>query len=200
VTGGNYRITEFQAALLLGQLERLPELSALRARNAKLLTDALGRIGGISPLPAQPELTREAIYNYVFRYRASASGVSRDLFVAALNAEGIPSDGRFYEPVYRSDLFHPTPIEYPQLQLNRAQPVDYGAFHCPVAERAAYDESVWLPQFLLLGDEGDVGDIAAAVGKVMAGLDALGGAGPELAGVQAMSRAERPRIERQRNY
>jgi len=192
VTGGNYRITEFQAAILLGQLETLPELSARRARNAMRLTAALTAIEGISPLPAQPLATREAIYNYVFRYRA-ASGVSRDLFVAALNAEGIPSDGRFYEPVYRSDLYHPTAVEYPQL-------VDYRSFHCPVAERAAYDESVWLPQFLLLGDEDDVKDIAAAVGKIMANRDALRRADPDLARVQSMSRADRPRIEKQRNY
>src|SRR5712691_8401178 len=155
VTGGNYRMTEFQAAILLGQLETLPELSARRSRNAMRLTEALTAIEVISPLPAQPLATREAIYNYVFRYRAR-SGVSRDLFVAALNAEGIPSDGRFYEPVYRSDLFHPTAVEYPQLELNREQPVDYLSFHCPVAERAAYEDSVWLPQFLLLGDENDV--------------------------------------------
>jgi hypothetical protein len=35
--------------------------------------------------------------------------VARDLFCAALDAEGIPCDGRFYEPVYRSDLFYATP-------------------------------------------------------------------------------------------
>jgi putative intracellular protease/amidase len=34
VAGCNYRVTEFQAALLLGQLERLDELAAVRSRNA----------------------------------------------------------------------------------------------------------------------------------------------------------------------
>ena len=63
---------------LLGQLEQLPSLAARRVRNAALLTKRLSRIEGISPLPAQPSLTREAIYNYVFRYRCKE--VSRDLF------------------------------------------------------------------------------------------------------------------------
>ena len=198
VVGSNYRITEFQAALLQGQLEQLPEHAARRVRNATLLTKRLAGIDGISPLPPQPGLTREAIYNYVFRYRRPE--VSRDVFVAALDHEGIPSDGRFYEPVYRSDLFRVNPEDFPQLKIGRGQPVDYSGDRCPVSERAAYEESVWLPQFLLLGDEQDVEDIAGAVHKVVTNIKELASADPQLAGVKSLSRAERPRIEKARNY
>jgi len=200
VVGSNYRITEFQAALLLGQLERLPERAALRARHAALLTEALAAIPGIRPLPAQPALTRDTIYNYVFQYRPEDQTVSRDLFVAALDAEGIPCDGRFYEAVYRSDLFPARAEDFPQLKLDRDRPVDYCGCRCPVAERAAYEESVWLPQFLLLGEEQDVADIARAVAKVMAARTELAQAAPGLAGLKGMSRADRPRFERERNY
>jgi dTDP-4-amino-4,6-dideoxygalactose transaminase len=198
VIGSNYRITEFQAAILLGQLEQLPALAARRVRNAALLSRRLARIDGICPPAPQPAITREAIYNYVLRYRRSE--VSRDLFVAALDREGIPCDGRFYEPVYRSDLFRVNPEDFPQLKLGRSQPVHYDDCRCPVAERAAYEESVWLPQFLLLGEEQDVEDIAGAVHKVIALLDDLAGADPQLVGVKSLSRAERPRIEKSRNY
>jgi dTDP-4-amino-4,6-dideoxygalactose transaminase len=198
VIGSNYRITEFQAAILLGQLEQLPELAARRVRNAALLTRRLERIDGICPPAPQPAITRETIYNYVLRYRRNE--VSRDLFVAALDREGIPCDGRFYEPVYRSDLFRVNPEDFPQLKLGRSQPVHYDDCRCPVAERAAYEEAVWLPQFLLLGDEQDVEDIAGAVQKVIAHLDELAGSDPQLAGVKSLSRAERPRIEKSRNY
>ena len=192
MVGSNYRITEFQAALLLGQLEMLPEFAAKRSRHAKLLSERLARIPGISPLPPQPAITGEAIYNYVFRYRDPR--VSRDLFVAALDKEGIPSDGRFYEPVYRSDLFQVKAGDFPQLDH------DYRDCRCPVSERAAYDESVWLPQFLLIGDESDVDDIVRAVTKVTANLDALAGSDSSLAGVKSMSRAERPHVEKEKNY
>jgi len=198
VLGSNYRITEFQAAILQGQLEQLPELAARRVRNAALLSKRLSQIEGISPLPPQPGLTREAIYNYVFRYRRA--DVPRDLFVAALDKEGIPSDGRFYEPVYRSDLFHADPEVFPQLRLGRAEVVSYHKCSCPISERAAYDEAVWLPQFLLLGDESDVEDIATAVHKVVANIGELAGADAQLAGVKSLSRAERPRIEKTKNY
>ena len=69
-----------------------------------------------------------------------------------------------------------------------------------MALRAAYDESVWLPQFLLIGDEQDVEDIIAGVKKVMSNLGDLVGADPALAGLKAVSRAERPKHERQKNY
>ncbi len=200
VVGWNYRITEFQAALLIGQLEALSELAERRAHNAALLSRLLSGIEGVRPLPPQPEATVQAIYCYVFQYRPPDERVSRDLFAAALEAEGIPCDGRFYEAVYRSDLFPARAEDFPQLALERPRPLDYREFHCPVAERAAYREAVWLPQFLLLGEEQDVEDIARAVAKLMENREALAAAGEELAGAKALSRAERPRRERHRNY
>jgi dTDP-4-amino-4,6-dideoxygalactose transaminase len=200
ILGSNYRITELQAALLIGQLDMLPELAAKRARAATRLGEALSGIAGVRPLPLQPAITRDAIYCYVFQYRPEPQRVSRDLFLAALDAEGIPCDGRFYEPVYRSDLFYATPENSPQLVMGRAEPVDYGKTHCPVSERAAYEEAVWLPQFLLIGEDRDVDDVAAAIDKVMRNLDALAGADPAMAGVKAMSRADRPNLEPERNY
>jgi hypothetical protein len=91
-------------------------------------------------------------------------------------------------------LFYATPKNCPQLKS------DYSGVHCPVSERAAYDESVWLPQFLLIGDESDVDDVAAAVEKVSKNLPALAKADPALAGLKSMSRAERPKHQRAQNY
>ncbi|MBM3812161.1 MAG: DegT/DnrJ/EryC1/StrS family aminotransferase [Acidimicrobiia bacterium] len=197
--GGNYRITEFQAAVLLGQLEQLEELTERRQRGAALMTSLLSGIGGVRALPAQAGLTREAIYHYVFQYRPPDRGVSRDLFAAALEAEGIPCDGRFYEPVYRSDLFQANAADFPQLRYLREEEIDYRRVSCTVSERAAYEESVWLPHFLLLGDEEDVRQVAEAVEKVMKHRHELAASDEELAGVKSMSRSERPRLEK-KNY
>jgi len=198
--GSNYRMTELQAALLIGQLDMLPELAALRARHATLLTEALCTYKGVRTLPKQPSITRNTLYNYVFQYRPLEKRVHRDLFVAALEKEGIPCDGRFYEPVYKSDLFYATPDNSPQLRLGREETVHYDMVHCPVAERAAYEEAVWLPQFLLIGDEADVRDVCTAIKKVLDNLDELAEADPSLAGAKAMGRAQRARFERQKNY
>src|ERR1035438_4822495 len=75
VLGANYRMTELQAALLIGQLDMLPELAAKRARAAARLSKALGSIPGVRPLPPQPAITRDTIYNYVFQYRPEHPGV-----------------------------------------------------------------------------------------------------------------------------
>jgi len=204
VLGSNYRMTELQAALLLGQLDMLPELGKRRARSAKLLSEALAGIDGVRPLPPQPEVTRDTLYCYVFQYRAEDRGVPRDLFAAALDAEGIRCDGRFYEAVYRSALFHASPEVSPQLCMGRSSPVDYSNVRCPVSEHAAYHESVWIPQFVLLGSDAnpdeDVEDVVRAVEKVMKNIDDLSEADMALAGAKAMSRADRPKLERTRNY
>jgi L-glutamine:scyllo-inosose aminotransferase len=198
--GANYRMTELQACLLIGQLDMWPELCEKRTKHAAMLSQALGAIQHVRPLPAQSGLTRETIYNYVFQYRPSGPAPSRDLFVAALDAEGVPCDGRFYEPVYHSDLFYVTPENCPQLVLNRDQPMDYTKCKCLVSERAAYDESVWLPQFLLIGNDPDVQDIARGVEKVVSNLGELAKADPKLAGLKACSRALRAKMERMKNY
>src|SRR5260370_37207285 len=57
VLGSNYRITELQAALLIGQLEMLPDLGDRRARSAATLSKALSCIDGVRPLPPQPAVT-----------------------------------------------------------------------------------------------------------------------------------------------
>ena len=199
--GSNYRMTELQACLLVGQLEMLPAFRAIRAKNAALLTELLGNIEGIRPLPPQPEITRNTYYTYIFQYRPRLQPAPfRDLFVAALDKEGVPCDGRFYEPVYKSDLFYATPENSPQLALGRETPTDYSAVRCPVSERAAYEEAVWLPQFVLIGNEEDVRDVARAVEKVVANLEVLAAQDASLAGVKALGRAQRARVEREKNY
>lgn len=200
VLGANYRMTELQAALLLGQLELWPECCRKRTRHGAILSQALNGLPHVRPLPAQPGISRETLYQFVFQYRPAGDAPARDLFVAALEAEGIPCDGRFYEPVYHSDLFHATPENCPQLAVGRERPMDYAGCHCPVSERAAYRESVWLPHFLLLGDEADVQDIVRAIEKVATHLVDLARADPQLAGLKACSRALRAKMERMKNY
>ena len=187
--GLNYRMTDLQVALLIGQLERLPALREKRAARAALLTRSLSGLSCLRALPDQPEITRPTHYCYVLQYRPEPGTPAphRDLFAAALEAEGIPCDGRFYEAVYRSDLFY-------------ARGLDYSRTSCPVAERAAYEESLWLFQFCLIGEEEDTLDVARAIEKVAANLEELSRQDPALAGFKAMGRAQRARVERAQNY
>ncbi|MEW6128765.1 MAG: DegT/DnrJ/EryC1/StrS family aminotransferase [Acidobacteriota bacterium] len=191
--GYNYRMTEFQAAMLLAQLERLDAQTDVRAERAARLAQALAQIDGIEILKRDERQTTQAIYQYVFKYNAEAfGGASRNRFVAALEAEGVPCDGIFYEPMYRSALFKVDAADF--LQLN-AKKLAWQHAHCPVAERAAYEEAVWLPHQLLLGDETEVDDIVEAIVKIQNNPDELRKAEHRLIDIKAMNRAERPKFE-----
>lgn len=186
--GVNYRMTELQAAVLIGQLEKLPAQTARRMERARRLGRGLAAIDGVSLLEPDPRQSTQAIYHYVCRYDSAAfGGASRDRFVAALEAEGVPCDGLFYEPVYRSSMFQVDPAEFQALEGR----LPWADTRCPVSERAAYEESVWLHHSLLLGDEGDVDDIVEAVQKIRSNVDELLAAEHRLIDLKSLSRAER---------
>jgi dTDP-4-amino-4,6-dideoxygalactose transaminase len=192
ILGFNYRMTEFQAAILAAQLERLADQTELRARRAARLAEGLASVEGISLLTRDERITTQAIYQFVFKYdSAGFGGARRDRFVAALEAEGIACDGLFYEPVYRSALFQVDPRNFPSLPAA----LPWKAARCPVAERAAYEESVWLPHQHLLAGERDVDQIVEAVTKISRNVDELLKADHPLVRLKAMNRAERPRFE-----
>lgn len=165
--GGNYRMTEFQAALLLTQLGRLEEQTKRRNCNGLYLNERLSHIPGIRPLTRSLGETIHAYHLYIFRYKAADfAGLPREHFLSALTAEGIPNSTGYRIPLYRQRLFQEcnfgpyTGYRYTQTNL------DYGDISCPESERACYEEACWLPQNLLLGTKDDMDDIVAAIEKI----------------------------------
>jgi dTDP-4-amino-4,6-dideoxygalactose transaminase len=168
--GHNLRISEWQAAVLRAQLERLPEQHARRARNLTHFEERLREIPGLSPLPRDERVTLRTTYQFILRYDAAAfADVPRDRVLRALQAEGVPCSGRFYVPLPEDPLFAMDPVTNP---LARAG-LDYADGDYPVARRAAYEEAIWLPHELFLGDAADVDDLAAALARVQAQADSL---------------------------
>jgi dTDP-4-amino-4,6-dideoxygalactose transaminase len=196
--GFNYRISEFQAAILEAQLKRLPAQQKIRAANIDFFERRISGLPSVSLLPKDPRITALAAYQYVFKFLPeSANGVDRASFLGALEMEGIPCDGLFYEPVYRSQLFPADPESYPALRSGRKKPIDFRRqYHCPNSERAAYEESVWLPHHLFLGSRKDTQDIANGIIKVCENLRELKGVRHPAIRLKTMNRAERPRVER----
>jgi dTDP-4-amino-4,6-dideoxygalactose transaminase len=196
--GFNHRMTELQAVILAAQLERLPKQAKVRQSNMERLEKRLRGTPGLEFLPRDKRQTRIAAYQFVFKYLPGHfGGIPRAAFLGALEREGIPCDGLFYEPVYKSALFPLEPRDWPALSWGRDTPLDLKArFHCPVSERAAYEESVWLPHHIFLGSKSDTDDIADAVLKVCANIEELRGLKHPAIEVKAMGRAERPRVEK----
>ncbi len=95
-SGLNLRLTELQASLLLSQMTRLEKQSATRDANGAYLTTRLREIPGITPARMYDGCTRNAYHLYMFRYDKEAfAGLSRDAFLKALRAEGIPASGGY---------------------------------------------------------------------------------------------------------
>jgi dTDP-4-amino-4,6-dideoxygalactose transaminase len=168
--GHNLRMTEWQAALLRCQLERLPEQHERRARRLEHFERAIASVPGLRPLERDARVTHRTSYQYILRYDPDAfAGVPRDVALRALAAEGVPCSGRFYLPLNEDPLFAPDP--YTNFAVRAG--ADYSADCFPVARRAAYDEAIWLPHELFLGSDDDVDDLVRAFAKVQAGAGTL---------------------------
>jgi len=193
IMGFNYRLGEFQAAVLGPQLERLPEQAKIRETNMAHFEVRLKGKPSIGFLRPDPRITRLAPYGYVLKYFSDQTkDIPRAAFVAALQLEGIPCDGLFYEPVYKSSLFPVNPADFPALSWGRDKPLDLrNMYSCPESEKAAYQEAVWFPHQLFLGGSQDVDAIADAIEKVLANIEDLRGLDHAAIRNQRLSRADR---------
>ncbi|MFQ6676482.1 MAG: DegT/DnrJ/EryC1/StrS family aminotransferase [Fidelibacterota bacterium] len=159
--GGNFRLSAFPAALLEAQIEALPDDMKIRDGNAAVLDEEIGKIAGLYPQKHYPEASRVSHHLYIFRYdRSQFNDTSREEFIRALNAEGIPAYAG-YKPVYQEPLFVVDQDEYPWLKGK-----DFSRLSLPVTERISHEEAVWLRQNCLLGTKEDTGDIVEAIRKV----------------------------------
>jgi dTDP-4-amino-4,6-dideoxygalactose transaminase len=163
ILGFNYRLTEFQAALLLAQFSRIEEQTARREKGARFLDQELAQIPGIRPQRRDLRVTTHAHHIYIFRYDSSAfGGRPREEFLRALRAEGVPcSPG--YVPLNHA-LSIKTEVAQICARLGRTD--DPLARPLPVAERAGYEEGVWMGQSLLLADESELADVPRAIRKI----------------------------------
>ena len=165
VYGSNYRLSEWQGAILQVQLGRLDQQTKRRHENARLLDRLLREIPGITPQKLDERCTRNGQYAYIFHVNKKVfAGLSTERFIEAMNAEGIPNQAS-YPPLHQLDMFRNG--EY-RKRLSGKQAKDKHKFlkqKLPATEKAAW-ETVWLPQPVLLGDEEDMHEIAAALEKI----------------------------------
>ena len=159
--GGNFRLNALAASMLIPQLDSIGADMDLRDKNKKFLDDVLGEIDGIELVGSYEQTTRSAQHLYIVKYKKEAfNGIHRDVFFKAMQAEGVYTYAG-YSPLYREKLFVTDPDEYPWLKDQ-----DYASLSLPVTERICDDESVWLQQRYLLGNDEDSQDIIDAFKKV----------------------------------
>ncbi|MDW8033580.1 MAG: DegT/DnrJ/EryC1/StrS family aminotransferase [Nitrososphaerota archaeon] len=171
--GTNYRMTEFQAAILLVQLERLDEHTKRRDKNAEYLNNKLQKIDGLKPLKKDDRITRNSWHLYIFRYDPEAfEGLSKADFASAARAEGIPVSVGYSKPLYKEpylEYFKKCPLSCTYY----GKKINYSDLKLSNVEKACYEEGLWLPQNVLLGSKEDMDDIIAAFEKIKNNIDEL---------------------------
>lgn len=174
--GGNFRLGEFQGAVLNAQLDRLEAQTETRDANGRCLAARLARIPGLHPQRRTPDCTRHSYHLFVLRIDAAQFGAPRAAVLRAVEAEGIPCTAGYAvslprQPIFRNRAFGP-------FLTDRAAAPDYARTPCPNSDRLCEEQAIWLGQSLLLGPRADMDDVASAFEKVYEHRHALTAAAP----------------------
>jgi dTDP-4-amino-4,6-dideoxygalactose transaminase len=173
----NLRLTEWQGAMLLAQLTRLEAQARTREQNANYLSAQLRQIPGLHPAKMHAGCTRNAYHLYMFRFKAQqfGGGLSRDQFIKALSAEGVPcSPG--YTPLNQEPFIKNVLASKAYKRIYQANVLAQWEERnrCPANDQLC-NVAVWFTQPMLLGPRKDMDDIVAAIRKIHAYAGELAG-------------------------
>lgn len=163
ILGWNYRMTEIEAALGIVQFGRLDALNAHRIRLAEYLSAKVSGIEGIHA-PAILPGAHHVYYVYALKYDEARMEVPRDIFVKAMNAEGIPFSAGYVRPLYLAPLYQNRSHFSFRHYRGRAR---YEKGICPTAERMHEKEIMLTGIVRFPATERDMDDIADAIQKVI---------------------------------
>ena len=104
--GTNWRMTEMQAAIGRVQLRKMPEWTAIRQRNAAILTEGFAKIPALRVLGVPAEFGHAYYKYYAFvRSEKLREGWGRDRVMNAITAEGIPCFSGSCSEIYLEKAF-----------------------------------------------------------------------------------------------
>lgn len=172
VLSSNYRMSEVTAALLYGQLETFPDQFRRREKNGRLLGEELNEIDGITPRPHDDRITARGYSGFSFSYDPSAfDGLSKDDFLVALRAEGIPAGGGYGIPLTKQPAFsreHLRSLVPPSADLPRYRNAALPGTEETIATR------VTIGHQLLLASSDDLRLIPEAIEKIQRAVTEAG--------------------------
>lgn len=148
VLGYNYRITDFQAALLISQLEKLERFKIRRQEIVNKYNDAFSEMPEIIVQKEIPE-SDTCRHLYIIRLNLNRLTCTRRQFFDAMSAENVQCQVH-YMPIYRFPYY---------------QKLGYREGECPVAEEI-YEGIMSIPLYPRMTDR-DVEDVIRAVQKII---------------------------------
>jgi perosamine synthetase len=193
IIGFNFRMPELSAALGRAQIKKLDLVNRKRNENFKFLVEHLGGIDGFTA----PFISQEVSYVcHVagFLYDSKKTGLLRDLFLAAVRAEGVPVGSGYVRLMYQNPLFL-RQVAYgkegcPWLCGKEQSSVTYSNGQCPVAEELIDEKFLWFYHIGHPSTLEDMGDVISAIKKVLKGRDSLIRHADEILGTGAGNKAQ----------
>ncbi|WP_425153981.1 DegT/DnrJ/EryC1/StrS family aminotransferase [Candidatus Palauibacter sp.] len=138
--GSNLRMTEFQAALLLCGLERLPAEQAIRRQAMDALSAGMADLEGLRLPDPDERITAHGCHIFMTRLDESRVRADKGWLIEALRAEGIPAHPGYTIPLERG---------------------------LPVCE-ALCRTTIWIKQEVLLAGAARMRDVVDGFAKVLA--------------------------------
>jgi perosamine synthetase len=169
ILGWNYRMTELQAAIGLGQLRRISELNAAREKIARIYMDELSSMDGdLVHLPKLKPHVKHTWHIFQVLLNLDKIRVNRDRIAEALRAENVLVQVVYPRVIYENPLFQKM-AGYgkgcPWLCPLYGKHISYRKGMSPVAEQAA-KSVITLPTLSGMSEE-DALDTANAFKKVL---------------------------------
>jgi perosamine synthetase len=162
IIGFNYRMTELEAAVSIGQFKRLETLNDQRIRLAEYLTEQLSKFDALT-LPRKENVAKHVYFVYPIRLDETKAGINRDVFVKAISAEGIPFGAGYVKPLYLEPLY----------QSRKDAKERYTKGICPVCERLFEKEMMLTAVCRHPHTEDDMNDVVRAFEKVFQNIAEL---------------------------
>jgi len=162
ILGWGYRMTELEAAIGVEQLKKLDDYNNKRNLFANIVTKELNSIDGLEHI--KKEYVEHAYYLYGFTFNQSKFEFTRDNFVKAINAEGIPMMGGYVKPLYLNPVYHDSK---PYIYTHYTGKARYEKGLCPITEQLYEKELVFTPILRPPITEKDIQDVISVINKVI---------------------------------
>jgi len=174
--GPKYRMNEFEAAVLLGQLPGARQRYERRNENAAYLTGRLKDIPGLTPQKLYAGTQSGSFYLYAMSYhKEHFNDVDRATFLRALAAEGVSLSPYIKQGLHREPwIEHILESKVYKKMYSTKRLREYREqVACPNCDKVCEEMAMIWASGPLLGSRDDMADVADAIEKVYANRDKL---------------------------
>lgn len=174
--GSKYRMNEFEAAVLLGQLPGFMDRHHIRNRNAKYLTEHLKECPGLVPQKLYPGTTAGSWYLYPWSYKKDKfNDAPREKFLKAIAAEGISLSPYIKNGLHREPWTqHIQTLDEYKKAYGKARLKKFNAeLNLPKCDQVCEDMVMLWASGPLLASLSDMDDVINAIMKIYANRDKL---------------------------